>query len=81
MPIEKQPYVITVTYDPEHKVFLGWCDDVPGLNVCCETVDELMEVVESSLPWVLEGIAERDDTIDIAPVYQLAKFSETRAHQ
>lgn len=69
-------YIITVTHDPECNMFIGWCDELPGLNACCETVEELMEVIEHSLPLVAQSLAERYAMTNMPLTYQLAKFAE-----
>jgi predicted RNase H-like HicB family nuclease len=74
----RKEYVITVMHDRECNKFIGWCDALPGLNACCDTVEELMETMEYSLPFVAEALAESHDVPDVPLIYQLAKFSEMR---
>lgn len=74
----KHEYIITVTYDPEHKVYLGWSDAVPGLHVCCPTLEELMEVVEDALPEMVEANAAKQHSVAPVPLYHMAKYSELR---
>jgi Domain of unknown function (DUF1902) len=71
--------IVKVMHDPSCNKFISWCDELPGLTACCDTVEELMEVVEDNLPWVLESLAEVAAKQVIVPQYHLAKFTEQRA--
>jgi predicted RNase H-like HicB family nuclease len=69
-------YIVKVMHDPEHDVFISWSDELPGLTAEAKTVEELMEIVEDTLPWVLETLSKKEQYC--TPIYQLAKFREYR---
>ena len=74
----KKEYIITVTYDESNLVYLGWSEDVPGLHICCATLEELMEVVEDALPEMVAANQARYASPPPVALYHIAKHSELR---
>ncbi len=72
-------YIITISRDDKTGRYTGICEDVRGLVVEAATIEEVVEIAHDLLPDMVAANLEHDMQ-DIPPLFQLAKFSESRAN-
>ncbi|TAE34811.1 MAG: DUF1902 domain-containing protein [Alphaproteobacteria bacterium] len=73
-------YIIKIVKDDEAGVYTATCDEVRGLVVEEETIEAVMQSVSDLLPLLVADNLQHDIDQGRTPLFQLAKFSESRAH-
>ncbi len=71
-------FIIDITYDSEHGIYLGSCKDVRGLHVEGKSIEAILEVVHDVLPEMVADNLAYDLKNGHFPLYNIATFAETR---